>query len=359
MFLNVDSVRAQGGVLISARVASVCGNSIIEFEEVCDNGANNGNYGYCKSDCSGLGLRCGDGILQSAQGEQCDGADLAGKGCSSFAYTGGTLSCKADCTFNVSQCTSAPPPSDGGGGGGWTPPPVETKVVLQGKAYASAKITILKDGQVTGISAADTQANFKVTLSVLSAGTYTFGIWAEDKDGRKSITFSFTVNVASVGTTTTISGIFIPPTIELSQNVLKRGEKLDILGQTAPKSDISVHIESSKELIREVKADSKGDWLYSFWTEVLDEGSHTAKAKAKNPDGLLSSFSAVMAFQLGKVGIDEQCPRADLNRDGKVNLIDFSILLYWWGRINICSDQNRSGKVDLPDFSIMLFWWTG
>jgi len=56
---------------------------------------------------------CGDGIISG--NEQCDGANLAGQTCQSLGYYGGTLSCKADCTFNTSQCTTAPPPSGGGG----------------------------------------------------------------------------------------------------------------------------------------------------------------------------------------------------------------------------------------------------
>ena len=49
----------------------------------------------------------------------------------------------------------------------------------------------------------------------------------------------------------------------------------------------------------------------------------------------------------------------DLNGDGKVNLIDFSILLFYWGSDNACADQNSNGKVDLVDFSILLYNWTG
>lgn len=50
----------------------------------------------------------------------------------------------------------------------------------------------------------------------------------------------------------------------------------------------------------------------------------------------------------------------DLNFDGKVDLVDFSILLFNWGiPKNPIADINNDGKVDLVDFSIMLYWWTG
>ncbi|MCA9360257.1 hypothetical protein KC850_04480, partial [Candidatus Kaiserbacteria bacterium] len=54
---------------------------------------------------------------------------------------------------------------------------------------------------------------------------------------------------------------------------------------------------------------------------------------------------------------------ADLNRDTKVNLIDFSILLFWWnsngGDSDPPADINRDGNVSLTDFSRLLFNWTG
>ena len=34
---------------------SLCGNGTLDSGETCDDGANNGSYGYCLSDCSGDG----------------------------------------------------------------------------------------------------------------------------------------------------------------------------------------------------------------------------------------------------------------------------------------------------------------
>ena len=53
--------------------------------------------------------------------------------------------------------------------------------------------------------------------------------------------------------------------------------------------------------------------------------------------------------------------KGDLSGDNKVNLIDFSILAYWYKRPQPLAknDLNADGKVDLIDFSIMAFHWTG
>lgn len=339
---------AKADTVQTTLIVHLCGNGIPEGSESCDDGLNNGTYGssivtrYCNSDCTGWAPYCGDSTIQALYGEECDDGDNdSGDGCSSVCRT---------------EAPVSPPPS--GGGGGVYVLPTVTKVVLQGKAYPLAKITILYDGKVATVINGDSQANFKVEITTLTAGTYNFSLWAEDKEGRRSITFSFTITVVS-GMTTTISGIFLPPTIELEKvNVLK-GETLKILGQTAPESEINVHIESPQEIVKATVADKEGDWVLPFDTTPLNEGSHTARAKAESIEGLLSSFSKVLGFYIGKYGAAEICPRADFNKDGRTNLIDFSILLYWWGKYNPCADQNQDGTVNLKDFSILMYWWTG
>ncbi len=56
------------------------------------------------------------------------------------------------------------------------------------------------------------------------------------------------------------------------------------------------------------------------------------------------------------------CDGADFNRNGSVDSVDFSILLYFWKTPppfgNPCVDINKDAKVDSVDFSIMLFEWS-
>lgn len=285
---------------------------------------------------------CGNGIVES--GEQCDAGGSNG-------------TCPATCSIS---CTNNSCGGGGGGGGGGSSTIPSNQVILQGLAYPGAAITVLKDGQVaTGGILADSEGNFKISFPTLTAGTYTFGIWAKDKDGRKSITFSFTVTV-SADVITTISGIFLPPTIELDKVNLAKGETLKILGQTVSESEISIHIESIQEIVKKTKAKTSGDWNYLFDTTPLEDGMHTTRAKAESPEGLLSSYSNVLAFYVGEGVAPGNTKTADANGDNKVNLVDLSILLYNWGiPKNIKADLNGDGQVNLTDFSIMMYKWTG
>ncbi|MCX6759228.1 MAG: DUF4215 domain-containing protein [Candidatus Nealsonbacteria bacterium] len=328
-------------------IVHVCGNSVKEGEEFCDDGSNNGRYAYnagdrfCNSDCSGWAPYCGDGILQGGYGEECDdGNNNAGDGCSAI--------CKTE---------EGPPPPGGGGGG--VLPPVETKVILKGKAYPDSDIHFLKDGKEIPSAKADSKADFTREITEITPGIYTFSIWAEDKDGIKSITYTLTFRVIA-NAITTVSGIFLPPTIGVDKTALKSGEILNIFGQTAPQLEVDVHILSS-EIIKKVTSDNIGAWLLPFDTKSLEEGVHITKARFQLNGQEMSGFGKVLSFYIGEAPplLAEVCPRADFNKDGRVNLVDFSIFLCWWGKINPEVDLNNNGIVDLPDFSIFLCCWTG
>ncbi len=82
------------------------------------------------------------------------------------------------------------------------------------------------------------------------------------------------------------------------------------------------------------------------------------RARAIVSAQLRSALSDTLLLRVGETG-PSTGNKSDISRDGKVNLVDFSIMLSHWGTDNPDSDFNSDGKVDLADFSIMLFNWTG
>ena len=104
-----------------------------------------------------------------------------------------------------------------------------------------------------------------------------------------------------------------------------------------------------------------GQWNYKLDTSPLAEGNYFAKAKAFFGAGEHSDFSQNLPF-LVVPKTKALCHGADLNNDGSVDIIDFSILLYFWDQKNPqnqCADINFDGVVDIFDFSIMMYWWNG
>ena len=303
---------------------------------------------------------CGDGA--AGGDEECDGNDLNGATCQSRGFSGGgSLACSAACDFDTSTCRQG---GGGGGGGGGSLVATAAGVSFSGKAYPGRSITILKDAQVAVTTVADANADFKISLSNISAGTYLFSVYSEDNRGLRSNLLTFPVSITN-GTITTISGIFVPPSLEVNKTEVKKGENLGILGQSTPNSEISIVVNSDQDFLVKTGTDQNGLYFQNFDTNLLDEGEHFAKAKT-NSQGQLSSFSKAVGFTVGDKTVLKTINQAvskkgDLSGDNKVNLIDFSILAYWYKRPQppAKNDLNADGKVDLIDFSIMAFHWTG
>ena len=259
-------------------------------------------------------------------------------------------------TITVTVPEGEEPEEPGGGGGGGEAP---TSVVFKGRAYPKAFLTILRNGKVTATFLATESGSFTRTITGISGGVYTFGIFGEDTDGRKSVTLSFTVSVLG-GTTTTISGIFLSPTISLTPTQIEKGGRVQIAGQVFPQSEVNIFI-ASEEIVKKTTATHQGKWLYGLDTSPLSLGEHSARSKALYGEGEQSPFSQTLPFLVVKPGA-MVCKGADLNFDGRVDIVDFSILLYFWNQknpANRCADINFDGIVNIFDFSIMMYWWTG
>ncbi|OGY89434.1 MAG: hypothetical protein A2927_03105 [Candidatus Komeilibacteria bacterium RIFCSPLOWO2_01_FULL_45_10] len=311
---------------------------------------------------------CGDGEMGGT--EECDDDDFNGETCSSQGFTSGSLDCTDACELDTSGCRSGGTPgggSPGGGCGGYIAPTV-TGINLSGKAYPKSSVTILKDAQVAATTAADSNANFQVSLSGLSAGTYIFSVYSEDNKGRRSNLLTFPVSITT-GTVTTIAGIFIPPTIDVDKSEVKRGDDIVILGQSVPQADMVISVNSEEEFFAKTISDKSGLYLYNFDTVALELGNHNTKSKASIGNQSVSSWSYLVNFRVGSKNVLKTqlgVLKGDLNGDGKVNLVDFSIAAYWYKQylsdaFKVMEKErlNTDGKVDLVDFSIMAYYWTG
>ncbi len=305
---------------------------------------------------------CGNGIKEI--GEQCDGRDFGGQTCFNFGYSGGSLSCNINCTLNFSGCTL----SSGGGGGGIGPIPSYGTIIISGYAQPKSEVTLMSDGEIKATTKASDDAKFSFTLSNLSPGNYLFTLYSEDKDGRRSTLYTFPVFIRA-GETITAGNILLSPTIDVDKLEVKKGDFISIFGFTVPESNVLINVSSEEEYFFRTNANKDGFYLYQLGTDILDLGDHNAKSKSILGNQLVSNFSRVVTFKVGAKTVEKKivkCPKVDLNNDCRVNLVDFSILAYWYKRklspafLKIEKEKfNGDGKVDLIDFSILAYWWTG
>ncbi len=357
--------------LAQANAASVSNLSIeiIPLPECNDHQDNDGDglIDYPQDpDCASLSDR------REAAGNECyDGIDNDGDGLIDYPQD-------PDCENQTDDSESTANNQGGGGGGGGgsgssgstglTIKPV-TSIRFSGYAYPLSKVSILQDAQLVLTTIAGPDAKFDASLTNLSSGYFTFSLRAEDEDGHLSPLFTFPVYI-TYGASTHVSGIFLAPTVTTDKKEVKKGEVVVIFGKTVPQSKVVISVSSPQENFRQVNSNNEGVYLLNFDTSFLEEGEHLAKAKAES-EGLFSPWSNVVKFKVSDINIERDSgvceDRAgDFNCDGKINLVDFSILAYWYKKplspefsLKEKRQLNGDGKVDLVDFSILAYYWTG
>lgn len=237
-------------------------------------------------------------------------------------------------------------------------------VIFKGWAYPSSQVAVLKNGLIINELPANQNGTFEVPVHNISTGVYTFGLRAKDKSGLLSNVISYTIYVGS-GVETTVDNIFIPPTISTDKIEVKKGDTVTFFGSTFPNSLISLTVFANNGIVKNTTANSAGDWTYTYTTQGLELGDYTGKAKAKLLT-VSSDYSSPIVFTVGTANklrprlspVKNHC---DLNSDSRVNLLDFSIMAFWYKRLGfpVKVDLNSDGRVNLIDLSILAYCWTG
>lgn len=338
---------------------SICGNSLVDNGEQCDIPGETGVYSQtivgrqCSAQCR-FGPYCGDGILQSPFGEECDDGNNTDRDfCSAI--------CKVEPAGSGGGGSSGG--GSGGGGGGSSRQQGDTVVNITGRAYPSRTINFLLDGDAIGTVQSNGQGLFEFSTKS-SPGTATLGMWATDVFGTKSITMSNTFDVTQ-GAVTNLNDLVLPPSIKVSQTNFTPGTVLTVSGQSVPNATIDLYIDRNlTTAVATGQSGGNGQWSIQYNTSRLSATTHTLRARSVTgapPLEVQSGMSSTIELTSGSGTASPGASGSDLNSDTKVNLIDFSILIFWWNTEGGTSgaDINGNGRVSLEDFSILLFNWTG
>jgi cysteine-rich repeat protein len=346
---------AQVSVATTTLTVGICGDTLVDGDEECDVPGETGQYSttiagrQCNEQCQ-FGPYCGDAILQTLFGEECDDGN------------------NDDGDFCSSLCTIEPAGSGGGGSsgggsgrsGGSDRPLGDTQISVEGFAYPNQTVHVILDAREVGTIRADNRGQFEFAVDS-APGTASLGLWSLDSFNTRSITFNTTFDVTQ-GAITTVRGILLPPSISADQTEVNPGDVVTLRGQTSPNSLVELHL--NNQLRATTTSSASGVWQVSLNTANLSPAEYTAKARFITgipPLIRQSNFSSNLSLF---VGVDGRATTpTDLNRDGSINLVDFSILIFWWqtngGNSNPPADINGNGNVGIEDFSILLFNWTG
>lgn len=266
----------------------------------------------------------------------------------------------------------SPPPSGGGGGGGYTPAPVPGVLHVSGMAYPNASIHLLRDGSIVKTVTALASGNFDGTLT-LPAGNYQIGIYAEDallRTSALSVIFSPLLS----NSTTEVNGVFLSPTLVVDKSVVNVKDSIGISGYAYPNSTVTLLVTHDPAFIAgvhtlQLSTSPSGLYTYRFFVGEFAEGIYVAKARATY--GTLSSpLSNPEQFTVAKAESTTKpkrlCRIGDLNDDAHVDLVDFSIAVFWHKKVlrepfvsKEAECLNNDKKIDIYDFSLMAYYWTG
>ena len=259
---------------------------------------------------------------------------------------------------------SVAPVESGGGSSGAAPPNTDLnkKVIFSGKSYPLATVVLLKNAEIVSTINADELGNFQIESPMLSSFDYIFSLYGIDFLGKSSRLIVFPLTLKSYETTN-ITGVLIPPTLSSDKSSVKKEENITFFGQSFLNSPISINIKSSTQNISfDTTSDSNGNYSYELNTSQLSFGQYQVFAEALIEEKKISS--GFVNFSVGDETIEGglDCDLLpDFNGDCLVNLVDFSILIYWFDSNDVPSkiDLNSDKKADLIDFSIMAYYWTG
>jgi len=262
----------------------------------------------------------------------------------------------------VSVTAQVGPSIQNSGGGGNAIP---ATVTFSGRAYPLSHVTVLKDGVVatTGISESDGLFSLTLTLPDIYISAYDFSVFDEDLSGQRSSLESFPLSV-NPNVTITVSGIFFSPTINIDKTEIRKGDTLLISGYAEPFADIAIAIDGNEQQLLHTLSNKDGLYSYSYDTASLGVGAHEVKSKALfSGTGSESSYGNTLVFAIGESVIKKQAciVTGDFNGDCKVNIVDFSMLAYWYKKPSPPArfDLNADKKIDMADFSILAYFWTG
>lgn len=201
-----------------------------------------------------------------------------------------------------------------------------------------SKVEFYVDGALKG---SDTTAPYAYSLNTatLSSGSHTITAKAFDTGNNSATSGPVTVTVAD--TTLPTVGISSPAAgATVSGNVTVSASATDNIGVTK----VEFYLDGALK-----NTDTTAPYSYSLNSGTLTNGAHVLTAKAFDAANNSATSGTVNITVNNSVILAE-----DINQDGQVDLLDFSILSSKYGQTGVGigrADINGNGVVDLIDFS--------
>lgn len=254
-----------------------------------------------------------------------------------------------------------------------------TEVILSGYTSPLSQVVVKEDGSVIGTTTSDSLGNWSKTISVAIPSLHTYELYVTDASSRISKTISYNLNVAG-NTTTTISNIVLPPTLSQSTTTITgSGYPTATITLTSSSGDSYTtiipgtgnwQIDLSSVLggpYTLTATQSVGSYISLESTTLSFTGSTPTPSSTPNSSSSSTSISSPQPSTSIPPTITPTTspspktpffvPLYDNNQDGKLALSElFEVLKNWLTRHLPC-DLNKDSKCNLIDLSILLYYF--
>ncbi len=261
----------------------------------------------------------------------------------------------------------------------------DTTFVISGKTSPGSAVTILEDGAVIGTATADSSGKFSKEFSAQEPGVHSYSVYSTDVNGISTSTISYSVSLSS-HTETKLFNVILPPTVQLSAQEIAADKDLAISGWAVPGATVTLLFSRTTKT---VTAGSDGYWEALLDPGLLGVGDYEIYARAATPDGYQSEASEVLNFEVvpsltvPSAAPEEEGPKLpgfmsvfDPDGDGRISKSEvFDAVKSWVGSwrdylsVLVAGEQlqetplerrtcdlNNDGKCNLRDFSILLYY---
>lgn len=170
----------------------------------------------------------------------------------------------------------------------------DTILRVEGRTSPDAFVTISRDGSVIGTTTAGADGGYGHTFPAQSPGLHQLSVVARTVSGADTDTITTTVDITEHGTTTV--SLFLPPTLAITNPTPGYGEPLQLQGETAPSSTVSIYIDNAVYIT--TMSDAAGAWNLEIATVDLAAGQHALFVRATDSLGAQSYPSRLHQFTL-------------------------------------------------------------
>lgn len=248
---------------------------------------------------------------------------------------------------------------------------------FSGYCSPNSVITFLENGVSVGTTTSDSAGYFNKDIEKDDETIHTFSYYCTDPLSNATSTLS-TTSSTTINNQVTTSGLVVPPTIKLALTSVDVANSVSISGYTIPSSTVTVTINSST-ITKTTTSNSSGYWSVSVPASEIGGGSHTVSTVVTKGT-TTSASSSTLSFNItGSVAGPTATPApatstnaptptlttylpADFNKDRAVNNIDLGLFLPNFEKSATKDteifDLNSDGQINILDFSILLYYFS-